>query len=55
MKENCYNSRTNDDIDMKFGPVPKLDERNKTKKLMMISCQKIVTSSSFFQFMATLE
>ena len=30
IKENCHNSRTNDDIDMKLGPVTKLDKRNKT-------------------------
>ena len=28
-KENCQNSRTNNDIDMKLGPVTKLDKRNK--------------------------
>ena len=30
IKENCHNSRTRDDIDMKLGPVTKLDKRNKT-------------------------
>ena len=30
IKENCHNSRTNDDTDMKLGPVTKLDKRNKT-------------------------
>ena len=30
MKENCHNSRTSDDIDMKLGPVTKIDKRNKT-------------------------
>ena len=42
---------------MKLGPVTKLDKRNKTtsKKLTMTSCQQIVTSLSFFQFMANLE
>ena len=30
IKENGHNSRTSDDIDMKFGPVTKLDKRNKT-------------------------
>ena len=29
-KENCHNSRTSDDTDMKLGPVIKLDKRNKT-------------------------
>ena len=28
IKENCHNSRNNDDIDMKRGPVPKLEKRN---------------------------
>ena len=28
-KENCHDSRTSDDIDMKLGPVTKLDKRNK--------------------------
>ena len=27
-KENCYNSRTSHDIDMRLGPVAKLDKRN---------------------------
>ena len=31
IKENCYNSRTCDDIDIKLGSVPKPDKRNKTK------------------------
>ena len=30
IKENCHNSRTSDDIDMKLGPVTKLEKRNKT-------------------------
>ena len=30
-KENYHNSRTNDNIDMKLGPVARLDKRNKTK------------------------
>ena len=29
IKENGHNSRTNDGIDMKLGPVTKLDKRNK--------------------------
>ena len=57
IKENCHNSRTSDDIDMKFGPVTKLDKRNKTtsKKLTSTSCRKIVTSLSFFGFLVNLE
>ena len=42
---------------MKPRPVTKLDKRNKTrsKKLMMMSCQKIVTSLSFSRLLATLK
>ena len=29
IKENCYNSKTSDDIDIKLGPVTKLNKRNK--------------------------
>ena len=29
-KETCHNSRISDDIDIKLGPVPELDKRNKT-------------------------
>ena len=29
IKENCHNSRTSQDIEMKLGPVTKLDKRNK--------------------------
>ena len=58
IKENCHNSRTSDDdMDMKLGPVTKLDKRNKTipKKIMMTSYQKSVTPWSFFQPVANLE
>ena len=42
---------------MKLGPVIKLDKRNKitSKKLTLTSCRKIVTSLSFFGFLANLE
>ena len=42
---------------MKLGPATTLDKRQKTiiKYLTMTSCQKIVTSLSFFGFMANLE
>ena len=30
MKENCHNSRTSDNINMKIGPVTKVAKRNKT-------------------------
>ena len=57
IKENCHNSRTGADIDMKHGPVTKLDKRNKTtsKKMMVTSFQEHVTSLSFFGFLANLE
>ena len=57
IKENCHNSRANVDIDMKFGSVTKIDKRNKitSKKLTTTSCQKTVTSLSFFGFLANLE
>ena len=53
IKENFHNSRTSNDIDMKLGPVTKLDKRNKTTTIT--SCQLIVLSLSFFQFMVNLE
>ena len=57
IKENCHNSRTSDDIDMKFGHVTKLDKTNKimSKNSMLTSCQTIVTSLSFFRFLVNLE
>ena len=57
IKENCHNSRSSDDIDMKLEPVTKLDKEKKTtsKKLEMTSDRQIVTSLSFFRFMANLE
>ena len=57
VKGNCHNSRTSDDIDIKLGPVNKIEKRNKkaSKKLTMASCLKIATSLSFFSFTASLE
>ena len=56
IKVNYHNSRTSDGIGMKLGPVAKLDKRNTitSKKLTMKSCPQIVTSLSFFQFIANL-
>ena len=49
-------SKTSNDIDMKLGPVTKLDKKNAaTLKLMMTSYLQIVTSLPFFRFMANLE
>ena len=56
IKKFCHNSRTSDDIDMKFGPVTKLDKRNKTtsKKfdvdVMSENCDIIVIFWIFGQF-----
>ena len=56
IKENCHNSRTSDDIDMKLGPATKLDKRNKTtsKKVdvdvMSENCDVIVIFRIFGQF-----
>ena len=46
IKENCHNSRTSDDINVKLRPLTKLDKRNKTasKNLKMTSYQQIVMS-----------
>ena len=55
IKENCHNSRTIDDIDMKPGPVTKFDKRNKTtsKKfgidVMSENCDVIVIFTIFGQ------
>ena len=56
IKGNCHNSRTSDDIDMKLGPVTKLDKRNKTtsKKfdddVMSKHCDVIAIFSIYGQF-----
>ena len=45
--ENCHNTRTSNDTDMKLGPVTKLDKRNKKKKkkmMMMTSCRLFVAN-----------
>ena len=56
IKENCHNSKTNYDIDLKLGQMTKLDKRNKTmsKKfeddVMAPNCDVIVIFPSFGQF-----
>ena len=56
LKRNCHNSRTSKDIDIKLGPVTKLDKRNKTtsKKIdvdvMSENCDVIVIFRIFGQF-----
>ena len=48
MKENCHNSRTSDDIDMKLGPATKPNKRNKTMSeifndnVMLENCAVII-------------
>ena len=57
INENCHNRRTSHDIGMKLGAVIKLGKTNTitSKKFTTTSCRKIVTSLSFFQFMANLQ
>ena len=56
MKGNCHNSRTSDGIDMKLGPVTKLNKGNKTKpkkfdhEVMSQNCDVIVIFSIYCQF-----
>ena len=48
IKENCHNSRTSDDIDMKLGTVTKLDKKNIATSekfvddVLLASCDVIV-------------
>ena len=56
VKENCDNTRTSDDIDMKLEPVTKLDKKNKTTSknidvdVMSEICGAIVIFRIFYQF-----
>ena len=55
IKENCHNSRTSDDIDMKLRPVTKLDKWNKTSKKFVVdvmseNCDVIVIFQISGQF-----
>ena len=53
-KESNNNSRTSDDIDIKIGPVTKLDKRNKTTSnifdydVISTNCDVIVIFSIYF-------
>ena len=55
-KDNCHNSKTSDDIDMKLGSVTKLDKRNKaTLKIfgddvMSENCEVIAIFPIYGQF-----
>ena len=57
MKVNSHNSRTSDVIDIKFGPVTKLDKKNNTVSQIFDNdvLWQTMTSLSFFRFMANLE
>ena len=56
IKESYHNFRASDDIDMKLGPVTKLDKRNKTKSkifdndVMSEICDVIVSFSIYGHF-----
>ena len=58
INENCHNSRTSLDIDMKLGSVTKLDKRNTavSKKIdddvMLANCEVIVFFPIYVQFAA---
>ena len=57
IKKNCHNSRTSNYIDIKFGPITKLDKKNRLTlrkfdyDLVLSNCDVIV----ILQFMANLE
>ena len=56
IKGNCHNPRTSDGIDMKLGPVTKLDKRNKITlrnfddDVVTINCGVIVILPIYAQF-----
>ena len=56
IKGNFHNSRTSDDIDMKLGPVAKLDKKNKTTSknfgndVITSNCYVIVIFPIYCQF-----
>ena len=56
IKENCHNFRTSDDINMKLGPVTKLDKKNNTTSenfdddVMSGNCDVIIIFRIFGQF-----
>ena len=56
IKENCYNSRTSDDIDIKLGPVTKIDKKNKAisktfdDDVISVNCDVIVIFRIYGQF-----
>ena len=56
IKENCHNSKTSDDIDMKLGSVTKFNKRNKTTSnkfgeyVKSKNCEVIVIFPVYGQF-----
>ena len=56
LKKNCKNSRASDDIDMKLGPVTKLEKRKKTtskkfdNNVMSANCDNIIIFPIYGQF-----
>ena len=56
IEENCDNSRTNNDIDVKLGPVTKLEKKTRQyQKSDDGVISEFVTSLSFFGFITNLE
>ena len=58
INENCHNSRINHDIEMKFGPVTKLDKGNTSaskKFIRWLHVSKLRRHRFIFQFMANLQ
>ena len=58
IKENCYSSRTSDDIDMKPGPAAILDKRKDTKRYIsdttyvrVLTCQISSFRHDFNEFL----
>ena len=56
INKNCHNSRTSNHIDIKLGPVAKLNKRNKTTSqklhndVMSINCDVIIIFLTYGQF-----
>ena len=57
IEENCHNSRTSNDIDVKLGPVTKLEKKNTaiSKKSDDSVLSEFMTSLSLFGFIANLK
>ena len=60
LKENCHNSRTSDDVNIKLGSVTKIDKKNRTTSknfdvdVMSENCDVMVVFRIFGQFGAIL-